>query len=710
MPSKKKQKPEPSAPPALPESGAEGATEVETIVAEPENGQGEHAAGGDSAETTEEPAKMRVQIEGTAGAVRAAARKVGNTPVVPRVTTPASDPEAPEDNTDELLTDPRNMVVVQRQLPRKIVVNGEKIRTGMFLPEPYPCPTTVQEIEDDVFENFGGYKYKCTIHPNTPNGKNTLLGAFTIEHPDGPDTMPIIDGLEESIELPMDPRTSAHTSGADSTMRDTDPFKKMREDAELRLERAKAKKDALMLEAEAKKLEEEISNIGKPAPQPVASSESEELRKLREQLAEKDRLLAEKKTNDRFDKLEATLATVTQTLATIAQGGGAKSGPSENDILLKMLTQSQQHSKDMLAMIQSQNKPAPPSDADNFDKFLNRFEKLQLITGQAKGGGGNRLSELETRLIDMSVDRLMGGGDDDDGGGSGGDGVDVNDAIKTAIKEFGPIAKTYVEKTITAKQAENGGNPLSQEQLQQISSDGAAFATKKIQDDLALQGLELRAGPENRLIVVPVGVKQPVKVPPRANPGTRVVSEARTPGGVVKKIAVEPADLSKKKPAPAAAPAPAPTATEKEKEGTDVKYGEFPMLGENGSALKIPLPVTPGEMKYNRKESVDFVLAGILSELRQGYPKKAENKQYVESFVAADAIEYLDDQLLDQLEKISDGPELEKLLQGAGGDVARIAEIKKAGDDEVVAGYIRRTILTIQREWAATKAQNANNK
>lgn len=702
MPKPKKQKPEPPAP----LDPSEESAEVETVVAEPENGQ--HAETTEPVEKTEEPAKMKVQIEGTAGAVRAAARKVANAPQPPPVATPANDPEPPVDRTDELLSDPRNMVVVRRQLPKYVDGPQGRIRTSTKMPEAYSCPTSKEEIEADVFDNYGGYKYKCSIHPATTNGENTLLGAFTIEHPDGPDTMPIVEGLEQ-IEIPMDPRTSPHTRSGDETMKDTDPFKKLREDAERRLERAKAKKDAMELEAQAKRMEEEIAQIGKPvAPNPAAAVESDELRKLREQNARLEAALAEKKVNDRFDKLEDSIIKLTNTVATIAAGGAAKAGPSENDIILKMLTQSQQHSKDMLTMIQAQVKPAAPVEGE-FDKFLNRYEKMQLITGTGKSsGGGSRLSELETRLIDMSVDRLMGGGGEDEGGGGGGDGVDVNDAIKTAIKEFGPIAKTYVEKTITSKQTENGGAPLSQEQMQQISADGAAFATKKVQEDLALQGLELRAGPENRLVVVPIA-KKGVVPPRKENPGTRVVSQTNTPGGVVKKIAVEPTDLSRKtSPKPAAAPVPA--APEKEKEGSEVKYGEFPMLGENNTTLKIPLPTAPGDMKYNRKASVDFVLAGILSELRQGYPKKAENKQYVESFVAADAIEYLDDQLLNEFETITDGPQLEKLLQGAGGDAARIAEIKKAGEDEVVASYLRRTITTIQREWTTTKAQDAANK
>src|SRR6185369_5671221 len=114
----------------------------------------------------------------------------------------------------------------------------------------------------------------------------------------------------------------------------------------------------------------------------------------------------------------------------------------------------------------------------------------------------------------------------------------------------------------------------------------------------------------------------------------------------------------------------------------------------------------PGELKYDRKYSVNFVLDGIRSEIRQGLPKKAEVSEKVDSYVIGDAIQYLDDEILDAIGAIDSGPQLEKLL-APWGDAPKIEEIKKAGDDEAVASYLRKLVLSIQREWDREKSAPA---
>ncbi len=364
--------------------------------------------------------------------------------------------------------------------------------------------------------------------------------------------------------------------------------------------------------------------------------------------------------------------------------------------MMQMLKQTQQHSKDMMTLMQGSQKPAHSADGD-FDKLLDRLTKLQTITGGAPGKASRGLSSLEEKLIDMSFERLTSGG-------GGEDGVDdVEDAVKLAIKEFAPIARTYVDKKMEQENQASGGAPLSKEQVQKIYAEAAQAAAKKVQDDLAIQGLILQQTQDGRLVALPAakgGGK--TTVPPRSA-GTKVVSETRTAGGVVKKVSIQPDDLTgRPKPSPTAE-APAEPAAEPKGESVP-KAGVFPMLGPNNTELKIPFPVRPGEIKYDRRYSVNFILDGIRSEIRQGIPEKAEVDESVQSYVIGDAMVFLDDEILERLDGVDSAEKLETLL-GPSGDADKISEIKKLGEREVVATYLRKLVRSIQREWEIEKSK-----
>lgn len=647
----------------------------------------------------EESAQVQLTIKGSDKSARAAARRFGEgmtKSTVPAIMTPANDSEDPVDPVADLLSDGKNMVLVTRQKPRMIQgPDGRDHATNVRIPGAYTCPTSKAEIEELVFQQHGGSKYKCTIHPDTTDGANKILGHFTIEHSD-PKCPPFIDGVTINVPEPEPDTSSIPSDGRDPHLKETDPLAQMRGALQRRLERAQVKKEIEELEAQVKEME------GTKAASPsVASAEAEELKRLREtiaerdkQLAEKDRLLTEKKVNDRFDKLETSIAELASALK---NGTGTKVGAStEESFMMQMLKQTQQHSKDMMELMGKNSKPA--GSPEDFDKMLDRFTKLQTITGGGAGKGSRGLSSLEEKLIDMSFDRLTGGG------GDGEDVDDVDDAVKLAIKQFAPIAKTYVDKKMDQENAAAGGAQISPDQIKKIYAEAAQAAAKKVQDDLAVQGLVLQQTADGRLVALPAtkGGAKPT-VPPRSA-GTRVVSETRGAHGVTKKIAIQPDDLSgRPKPAPAAAdPAPEPAA-EPTKGDSVPKSGVFPMLGPNGTELKIEFPVRPGDLKYDRKYSVNFILDGIRSEIRQGLPQKAATDQKMESYVIGDAIEFLDEEILDQLDGVDSGQKLEILL-GPSGDADKIAEIKKAGDEEIVASYLRKLVLSIQREWQREKS------
>lgn len=654
-------------------------------------GADEEGAETQTALATEEPAQVELKIKGSDKSARAAAKRFGEGAAAkpPAVMTPGNDIEEPVDPTASLLSDGKNMVIVTRQKPRTIKApDGSDFATNSRIPGRYTCPTSKAEIEELVFSQHGGSKYKCTIHPDTTDGENKILGHFTIEHPD-PKCPPYIDGVTINLPEP-EPETESIITRGDPTIRETDPLAQMRASLQRRLERAQMKKEIEELEAQIQDLEGKgKSGVNQNQP----SAESEEMRKLREQNAQLQAQLAEKKVNDRFDRLETMVAN-------LASKPAEKSGedPTLKFMIEKMKSDDTRFTEMMKALTERQKAPVAATGEGDLDKFLDRVTKLQAITGSGPSKGGGRLSDLESKLIDMSFERLTnpGGSDEDEVG------EDAEDVMKLAVKQFAPILKTFVEKKMDQESTATNGAPISKERLQQIYTEAATAAAKKVQEDLLSQGLHLVQDPSGKLVALPAS-KSGVKptVPPR-QAASRIVSQTKTAEGVVKKVLVEPADLSKKSSPPGnAAPA---EVSEPPKGGEDVKSGVFPMLGPNNSELKIPFPVRPGDMKYDRKYSVNFVLDGIRSEIRQSLPQRAQHDQKIESYVIGDAIEFLDEEILDQLDGVDSGAKLESLLS-PWGDAEKILEIKKAGEDEVVGSYLRKLVLSIQREWQSEKAR-----
>lgn len=628
----------------------------------------------------EVPAQVELKIKGSDKAARDAAKRFGGDNAKPApVATPSNDPEPPdEDPIAALLSDGKHMVRVTRQTPRTIQgPDGQEHASNVRIPGAYTCPTSKAEIEEQVFEQYGGRKYKCTIHPDTSEGENKILGHFTIEHPDSK-CPPYIDGVTINLpEPPPDDRLEIPTRG-DPTLRETDQLVKLKEDAERRIERARLRKEALQMEREAKRLEAELESDGKPAPAPVQVGENEELRKLREQLAATQAQLAEKKVNDRFDKLEDSITKLASSIATLATAKPA--GKSEDDLTIKMLQMSQQHSKDMLDTIKTMNKPVAVAPVDNFDAMLDRLSKMKTALGK----DDSRVSEFQSRIMEAAMDRFIEGTGGDRGEGD----EEEMDALKYGLKQLTPVLKTYVEKSMERESKAASGGEVSKDRMKEIYQEAATKAAQDLSEQWRKEGLVIVSGRDGRPAALPAPKKG--TVPPRHTPA-KVLSERRTAEGVVKTVQIEPADLSKKTtPRGDAATAEAP-----QKEGDDVvKYAEFPLLGNDGSTVKVVLPAHPGDIKYDRKYTVNFILDSIRSEIRQEIPQKTPN----DSFVPGDALELLDDEVLSRLAKVDSGEQVEAIL-AEWGDHEKINEIKAAGSDEAVKSWLRRLVITIGDEY-----------
>lgn len=658
--SKPPTRPDPSEDLPLDENLPEEEEGAQSLTEPPEEGNG-HT-------NVEDPAVMEVKIKGTARGVAAAAKKVaGGGTVRPPV---AAEPEEPPpDENAALLANPKNMVVVTRQLPRVFHLrDGTEVRCATKV-ERYSCPVTKTEIEEDVFDRFGGRKYNCTIHPNTTTGENQILGAFTIEHPN-PDEPPYIqDTTEEPPEMPV-----TIPGGSDPTLRETDPLARAKADLERRLERARMMKEIKDLERMVKEAEGGSDGKAAPAPPPGPDPRDREIAELKAALAKKE-------TDERFAAMQASISELAKSVQALAMKPEKSGG--EESLVLKLLNQSQQHSKEMIDLVKTIQRPVappPPPESENFDKMLDRLTKMK----QAFGGDDSRVSKLQDQLLEMAMERVLGGGEE---------GGEEEDTMKFAIKQFTPVLKTYVEKQVEKEERKGGGEKkeLSVEQRKKIYEEAAAKAAADLKAQWEAQGLVVRVpAPKG----IPGAAKKPGLPAPKSAPPGKVVGRTKTPEGIVEHVQVEPADLSKKAaPRGNAATAEAPAAASRSEESEEVKYTDMPGIG------KVEVPALPGEMKYDRKKSVNYVLDSMLSEISEGTPKRGADDPAVESFVPADALEFLDDEILAEIHKATSGEELESVL-GTWGDKEKIMKIKEAGAaDKAVDSWVRRLIRTIQDVW-----------
>jgi len=668
MPKAAKSKPPPSPP--------ESSEEMPEDLSEEETSEGEVETGGNGHTETEEPAKMKVSIEGTARAVATAAKRVsGGTQPPPRPEKEESD-EPPADPLAPLLADPKNMVVVTRKFPRVFHLrNGDKVRCAVKV-DKYACPMRREQIEEDVFDRFGGQSYNVTIHPNTTIGENTILGAFEIEHPN-PEAPPYIDDPEGDAQEAAEAMGRSIPGGTDPTLRETDPLAAAKISLERRLDRARMKKEIKDLERMVKEVEGDDDEKKPPALPSGPDPRDKEIADLKA-------ALVEKKVDDRFSAMQNSIADLTRTVQSFANRPPVehKSGGGEDSLVLKILTQSQSHSKEMLDLVKTMNKPAAQTaDAsENFDKMLDRFAKMKT----AFGDGDSRVSKLQDQLLEMAMERVLGGGEE---------GGDEEDTMKFAIKQFTPVLKTYVEKQVEKEEKtdkDGKKQEVSKERMKEIYQEAAGKAAKDLEEKWRKEGWLVRdpkiqgGGQKPGL---PAPQKKP-QIPQKGGSPGKVVARKETSEGIVEHIQIEPADLSQK----TTPRGDAATAEAKHEEAEEVQYTDMPGIG------KVEIPPKPGEMRYDRKKAVNYVLNSILSEIAEGTPQKAANDSKIESYIPADALEFLDNELLAEIHKATSGGELEGTL-GKWGDREKLDKIKEAGKDEIVDSWVRRAIRTTQDIW-----------
>jgi len=209
--------------------------------------------------------------------------------------------------------------------------------------------------------------------------------------------------------------------------------------------------------------------------------------------------------------------------------------------------------------------------------------------------------------------------------------------VKYAVKQLVPVVKTFVDKKLAEGPVVEG--PTKEQFAQAVQQE-----TTRAIHGLIQQG-------KLKLVEHPPGLPAP-------HPKIGAPQEKRP---------AKPAEPPKE-----AAPKPEAQARPEEEEQM-----------EN-------VPPEPGSPNYNRKLAVDFVLDSILHDIDSGFPE--------DSFVVGDALDRLDDEILDQLLTVSSGEDLEKVV-GPHCTPEKIQAIKDRGRNPRVKTWLTRVITTIQDEY-----------
>lgn len=305
--------------------------------------------------------------------------------------------------------------------------------------------------------------------------------------------------------------------------------------------------------------------------------------------------------------------------------------------------------------------PPAPASSDNVTKILmaqlqmaeNRFNALmaqqtQLMMKLGQGGGGK--DDIDSQLERfVKLKAAFGEGDSRVKrleqtlidmtmerllDGGGAGEGDGESDVKYAVKQLVPVIKNYVDKKLT--EPEVAGPAPTKEQFAELVRQEAA----RVVQGLVKQGF----------VVKPQGIPGPTAQAPHPKIGA-------------------PAEKKERPKPPPQEEATKPPAQE-----------EAPMEGP-------PLPDTPG---YDRKKAVDFVLDGIVRDIDANFPE--------DTFLIGDALDHLDDEILNSLLTVSTGEDLEKVV-GPHCTPEKLQTIKDRGRNPRVKTWLTRVITTIQDEY-----------
>jgi len=558
------------------------------------------------------------------------------------------EPEADREQSEEiaritkLLADPKNMLTVQRIYPTRWA--GQKV--DHKVPGRWQCPQILDRLCEEVFDRFGAKTFKVTIHPNVPNGELKMIDAFTIENDQ--EDEPLWEG--QRIGAPTaagtptyDPRTGLVTGTTDPTMKlDDSPLAIAKAAIKRKVEMAKDKAELLEAQQALAQLEEMDAATKKKAEQPA----SEEVLELRRQLAERDRTEREKSKEDRWEsrmeKLENLVLKLVDKPAT---------PPAQDNSLLTALITSADNKFNALMTALVPALTGGNRKGTDEDAMLDKLSKYKSLFGE----NSSKSAKLEDMMFELMMDRISSG-DSRRGGGEMSD----EDTIRFAIKEMVPLAKTWIEKKFETDGTTKGMTP--QEAAKAVQEE-AIKMTKATIENWTKQGWLFKPGAPGAAPALPGPAKQPALPPPATKPAAPAARVA-TADGVVN------APTAQQQPPAPVQPQPAsPSAkTQAQEESMDVPPG-------------------PTARGYDRRKAVDFIVKVAIEDIERGCPP--------DTFIVGDILDRLDDEILDQFLKVTNGQELEALL-APHATPELLEKMKVIGNTPEAKQWLTRVLVTAQ--------------
>jgi hypothetical protein len=407
------------------------------------------------------------------------------------------------DELMDLLSDPKNMVVVTRTFPSQFVGRKVDVKCGTFR-----CPTIVERLQEDVFSRFGGENFTVDVCPRTPNGESKIMASFQLNN-EGCDPL---DGSGNPIEpsqewseqrRPFDPRRTIPLGSDPTLIEDTSPLGLMKKSLQSELSMATDRKQIAEIKRQIREIEEEEAEAResrqarkKPA---VVENDPRDAK-----IAELERKVAaeeKKKEDDRLTRIETALAKILE--------GGVAGAQKEDPILKIMLANQQSADRRIELLMKSQSDAltaALTNKPEKKDTMAELFANLKNMK-DAFGGDNSRVKHLEEKIFDLAFDRLA------DGTERGGASDDEDDIAKYTVKQAVPLFSKYLERQI--EKDKEKGVELTAERQKQLMEE----ATRKVAEDLAAKGMI---------------VKDPAKALPAPAPKPQPTAQPKPKGDDVK--------------------------------------------------------------------------------------------------------------------------------------------------------------------------------
>lgn len=310
---------------------------------------------------------------------------------------------------------------------------------------------------------------------------------------------------------------------------------------------------------------------------------------------------------------------------------------------------------------QPQVLPPPPPAPKNTDDAIVR---ILMAQNQAAEARFNALMAQQTQLL---LKMQNGGGKDD---------------LESMLEKVAKFKAVFGEGDSRVKRLEQTLMDIAMERLTDGGGDGdgesdVKFAVKQISPILKnfVDKKLTEPNPEE------VPTKEQFKAAVQQE-STRVIQDLIRQGKL--EIKAQPQGL----PAPAPHPQKIGVPAEKKERPKPPPQEEAPKPKEEEAPVEgPPLPDAPD---YDRKKAVDFVLDGIVHDIDAGFPE--------DTFLIGDALDHLDDEILDQLLKVTTGDDLEKVV-GPHCTPEKLQTIKERGKNPRVKTWLTRVITTIQDEY-----------